>query len=87
MDDLAFSSDDGSPLGLEDYRLLKLVSKTRADFVKLSLRYKFDDAIPNRLAEQKLILRGDSGWPGVPGYRITDAGDAALKEWLRQGRM
>lgn len=87
MDDLAFAADEGGILTLEDHRLLRLVAKAHGAFVKLPLRYKFDHSIPDRLSERGLIQRGESGWPGVPGYRITDAGLEALKAWLMVSRM
>lgn len=87
MGDLALSGDVEPTLDLEDYRLLRLVAKARGTFIKLPLRYKFDHSVPDRLVERRYIQRGDSGWPGVPGYRILDTGVAALEGWLMQRRM
>lgn len=87
MDDLEFAADDSGMLTLEDHRLLRLVAKAHGAFVKLPLRYKFDHSIPDTLVMRGLIQRGESGWPGVPGYRITDAGLEALKGWLAVSRM
>jgi hypothetical protein len=86
MDDLTCSADDGSPLGLDDYRLLRLVARSPGSFMKLPLRFKFDHDAVDKLADRHLLERGASGWPGVPGYRITIKGSDTLRAWLRQGR-
>jgi hypothetical protein len=87
MDDLAFAADDSIMLALDDYRLLRLVARGHGAFVKLPLRYKFDHSAPDKLSMWGLIQRGESGWPGVPGYRITDAGLEVLKAGLLQTRV
>lgn len=87
MGDLAFSGNSALTLDLEEYRLLKLIAKARGTFIKLPLRYKFDHSVPDRLVERRYIQRGDSGWPGVPAYRILDPGVEALEGWLLQRRM
>lgn len=87
MDDLQFAVRDGEMLSLDEHRLLRLVAKAHGAFIKLPLKYKFDHSVPDKLASRGLIQRGESGWPGVPGYRITDAGLDELKGWLPISRM
>ncbi len=82
MVDLDFNQSEPPPPSLEDYRIMRLVGQSGTDFAKLPLRFKFNRAPLERLELQGLIERGESGWPGVPGYRLSKQGSRMLQDWL-----
>jgi hypothetical protein len=82
MVDLDFNQPEPAPPSLEDYRIMRLVGQSGSDFAKLPLRFKFNCEPLERLEIQGLIERGESGWPGVPGYRLSKRGTTVLQDWL-----
>jgi hypothetical protein len=86
MIDLDFASSDEEALNLEGFRLLRIIGKFGKQFGKLPIRFKYDTVYTDTLIAFKLIERGHSGWPGVPGYRLTTKGTVALMEWLTLNR-
>jgi hypothetical protein len=82
MADLDFTQPESLPPSLEDYRGLRLIGQSGGDFAKLPLRFKFNLEPLDRLELQGLIERGESGWPGVPGYRLSKPGATVLHDWL-----
>lgn len=65
---------------------MKLVRRSGGLAVKLPLRFKFETEAVNMLCDEGLVIRGTSGWPGVPGYSITAEGTQAIADWLSSQR-
>ncbi len=86
MEELLAVETKRRPLGIDHIRLLKLVRKGAGASVKLPLRFKHERQIIDRLVADGLVSKGDSGWPGVPGYSITQAGAEAIGDWLERQR-
>jgi hypothetical protein len=82
MVDLEFNQPEPPPPSLDDYRIMRMIGQSGSDFAKLPLRFKFNREPLERLQMRGLIERGESGWPGVPGYRLSKLGSKALQDWL-----
>lgn len=87
MDDLlAVEPDHRSELTVEHVRVLRLIRRGGGVGVKLPLRFKHERGIIDKLCEAGLVLRQESGWPGVPGYTLTSAGMEMISGWLAAQR-
>lgn len=86
MDDLLAIEPGGKALTIEQVRVLRLIRRGGAGPVNLPLRFKHETGAIDRLVYDGLVVRGESGWPGVPGYTLTIAGTNALAGWLNAER-
>lgn len=86
MDDLLAIEPGGQPLAIEHVRVLRLIRRGGAGPVTLPLRFKHQTSAIDQLVDEGLVVRGESGWPGVPGYTLTTAGTNALASWLNAER-
>lgn len=85
MDDLFLSDappDKPFVLSIHHVRVLKLVARGHGQLVKLPLKFKFDHRLVDEMVQAGILTKGDSGWPGVPAYRLTAKGSEAEKAWL-----
>lgn len=85
MGDLFLSEASTAPLlrmSIHHMRVLTIIARGHGQFVKLPLRFKFDHQLVDELVVAGIIERGDSGWPGVPAYRLTPVGNDAKASWL-----
>lgn len=85
VSDLVLTDACTGPLAtvsIDHYRVLKLLARGHGQLVKLPLRFKYDHQLLDDLMAVGLVERGQSGWPGVPAYRLTALGTTAQQTWL-----
>lgn len=85
MDDLFLLETQSEPpfnLSLHQIRILKIIARGQGQFVKLPLKFKFDHKLVDEMVTAGILKRGESGWPGVPAYKVTPKGSDAQRAWL-----
>lgn len=86
MDDLVVVEPKHQKITIEHIRLLKAIRRGGGEPMMLRLRFAQERAALAELLAAALVEEVPSGWPGVPGYRLSEGGHSNINRWLKQQR-